>query len=293
MNKQHLQQLLKQLDITPTKSKGQNFLLDDSVIDRMVEHAGITKDDLVIEVGPGFGVLSRKLAEKAKAVLLIELDDKLAAYQRSVLLKEYSNITLIHGDALSSEVYHQVVAWLKEQTVAAHGNVGLEQLNGSFKLVANLPYQITSKLLRQYLEATPKPSSMTVMVQKEVAERMTAKPGKTSLISLATQVYSQAEIILQVPGKAFFPAPKVESAVVHCDLTKPHEGYMALGEQQKRFWQLAKAGFASRRKQLKNNLGSLEKKDILEEVFATCRIKPLARAQELDLDQWVCLAENT
>jgi len=288
MHKKQLLKLLKELDVKPSKSKGQNFLLDEGVVEQMVEHAQVNKDDLVIEVGPGFGVLTRKLAEKAKAVLLIELDDKLAAYQRSVLLPEYKNLSLIHGDALSSETFHRITDWLKRHA----GDKSFEALDHSYKLVANLPYQITSKLLRQYLEAHPKPSSMTVMVQKEVAERMTAAPGKTSLISLATQVYSQAKVISVVPDKAFFPAPKVTSAVVHCDVTKMHKGYDALDLQQARFWQLAKAGFASRRKQLKNNLKPFFKKGEIEAIFASCGIPEQARAQELDLAQWVCLAEK-
>lgn len=288
MNKKQLLKLLKELGIRPTKSKGQNFLLDHGVVDQMVEHAAISKDDLVVEVGPGFGVLTEKLAEKAKAVLIIELDDKLAEYQRSVLLPKYPNITHVHADALSSEAFHQMVDWLKQHL----GEKDLTGLDGSYKLVANLPYQITSKLLRQYLEAHPKPSSLTVMVQKEVAERMAAKPGKRSLLSLATQVYSEAEIIAQVPDKAFFPAPKVHSAVVHCNALKMHPAYDALDLQQARFWQLAKAGFASRRKQLKNNLRPYFPKGEIEEIFERCGIAQTARAQELTIEEWACLAED-
>ena len=135
---------------------------------------------------------------------------------------------------------------------------------------------------------------MVMMVQKEVAQRMAAKPGKTGLLSLAVQVYSRSELILSVPAAAFYPIPNVDSAVVFCDLTKPNAAYVNLSAaEQKRFWQLARAGFSSRRKMLKKNLGALREFAAIDfiDLFSRQNIAPQARAQELSVDQWAALAK--
>ena len=292
-----IQAKLKKFHITPTKSKGQNFLLDEKVIEEMITAAQVNKDDLVIEIGPGLGILSEQLANSAKQVLLVELDGQIATILKKEFLPKYENVTLIEGDVLSSNTFHQMEAWLKKhagESVTGPGerdrkNQETEprQLDHTYKIVANIPYQITSKILRQFLETHPKPKSLTIMVQKEVAERITAPPGKMSLISLAVQAYSQVSIITQVPAKSFFPQPKVDAAVIKADLTKPNEKFQRLPEQQKElFWRLAKLGFSSRRKQLQNNLKSLLKDDQVTPAFDKLKLQPTVRAQELSVDQW-------
>ena len=273
MNPQQIKSKLAEYNITPSKSKGQNFLLDEQVVEEMA--SGVQKNDIILEIGPGLGVLTKALALKARKVILVELDRQIITLLKKEILPKHENVELIEGDVLSSRIYHQ----LKDS---------LEHKN--YKLIANLPYQITSKAIRQFLDNDPKPSEIIVMVQKEVAERMTAKPGKTSLLSLAVQTESEAEIIKNVPAKSFFPSPKVNSAVVKCDLTRGHVKYQALNEaEKKKFWQLAKVGFSSRRKQLKNNLKSLLSEEEISKFFAKANIKANARAQELSIDQWIAL----
>jgi len=303
----HIQAKLKKYNIIPTKSKGQSFLLDESVIETMVSAAEINKHDLVIEIGPGLGILSEQLAKSAKQVLLIELDAQIVDILKKEFLPRHKNVTLIEGDVLLNDTFQKIITWLKEnaagisprdqhvaESVPGQGehdsknqDTGLHRLDHTYKIVANLPYQITSKILRQFLESHPQPSSMTIMVQKEVAERITAKPGKMSLISLAVQTNSQAEIITNVPAKSFYPQPKVDSAVIKADLAQPNEKYQKLSkEKQELFWKLAKLGFSARRKQLQKNLKSLGKDADLKEAFQKLKLLPTVRAQELSVDQW-------
>jgi len=295
MNKDELKSILHKLNITPSKSKGQNFLLDQSVVERMGEVAQVGKDDLVIEIGPGLGVLTDVLAKRAKRVLVIELDRKIASYLRTRLPE---NVDLIEGDALASQTFHQMTGWLAHQQGTTLGDdvkapeyqKGIAALDQSYKVVANLPYQITSKILRQLLEASPRPKDIVVMVQKEVGERMVAPSGKMSLLSLSTQVYSDASLAFKVPSTAFHPAPKVDSAIMHCNTSQPDEGYMNLSSEERDFfWKLAKMGFASRRKQLQNNLSSFEQ---IEEVLTSINLDPMVRAQELSPKEWVGLVKG-
>lgn len=295
MNLDHLQSLLKKYNIAPTKKRGQNFLVETSHLDVMLDAGEVNKEDTILEVGPGLGVLTEKLADQAKRVITIELDKKVIDYLHAEFLPQHDSVELIEGDALSSGVFHQLVSKLyrdiepnavlqpKDDTYKEV----LETLDGSYKLIANLPYQVTSRLLRQFLEAKPRPSQLVVMVQKEVAERIVAAPGNMSLLSLSVQAYSTPKLVSIIPANAYFPVPEVDSAILHCDLTQPNQAYGALDIQgQKLFWKLAKAGFSSKRKQLKNNLQSVIKdRDILE-VFSELGFSESARAQELSVNDW-------
>ena len=304
MDPLQLQQLLNRYNIKPSRSKGQNFLLDEDVIARMVEVAGVQADDLVIEIGPGLGVLTKSLCEKAKAVLAIELDENAAVALRKELVPKHANLTLWEGDALSNRAFHHRVEWLagkqgwseKVDLKSSSYKELLSKLDRSYKIVANLPYQITSKFLRSALEDLPRPSVMVVMLQKEVAERAAAKPGSMSLLSLAVQAYSEAHIVEIVRSTAFYPQPEVDSAVLACDLTKPDAAYASLSaDELARFWRLAKAGFASRRKQLKNNLAlALPGKTIEEVVAILAEIGQAStvRAQELSVADWCNLVRK-
>lgn len=302
MKKQDVIKLMKNAGVYASKDRGQNFLLDEHVILEMVKAGKVTNDDLVVEIGPGFGVLTKALADKAKELLAIELDQKLGEYLQKTLGGQKA-VRIIHGDALSAETFHALVQWL-----GGHSNIEvpsdvkspdyqktLETLDLRYKLIANLPYQITSRILRQFLESFPRPSLMVIMVQKEVAERMMAEPGQMSLLALSVQVYSQVHMVQQVPASSFFPQPKVDSAVIHCDLTKPNRAYWALDLQERAiFWQLAHAGFASKRKQLKNNLQSVfTQKTIVEiaDMLKDLDLKETCRAQELSIEQWCALSK--
>lgn len=298
MDEQQIISLLKQHGVDPSRARGQNFLLDEDVVTRMAETAGVNRDDLIVEIGPGLGVLTRVLTKKAKRVLAVELEPAFAQALTSIVGKP-ANLDVLKEDALSSQAFHQRVEWLAKQRnmpvpdkkLPAYQEL-LNQLDLGYKIVANLPYQITSRALRTFLEDAPRPSSLTVMVQKEVAERATAPAGEMSLLSLAVQAYSRAAISQIVRAEAFHPRPEVDSAVLTCDLTKPNTAYQGLSaEQRASFWRLARAGFASRRKQLRNNLKNLIAMEEIDALFAKHGIVPLARAQELSVEQWCSLAK--
>lgn len=300
MQIEELKGYLSRFGIRPTKKKGQNFLLDDAVLDEMVQAAGVTKNDIVVEVGPGFGVLTEKLCQRAGQVIAIELDKKIAEFLRAEIVPKYPNLILLEGDVLSRATYHQFVKTLygivspgaePDSEDESYKEV-LETLDKKFKVVANLPYQITSRLLRQFLEALPRPMSLTVMVQKEVAERMTAGPGQMSLLALAAQTASTPHIVALVPAEVFFPVPEVDSAVIHCDVMHPNEAFEALdAKQKKQFWRLAKAGFAAKRKQLQRNVKNVLAGHDTLSLLDSAGISAQARAQELAIEDWIRLLE--
>lgn len=299
MKPQDIRQLLNRYQIAPTKKKGQNFLIDEKYIEVMVEASNLKQDDVIVEIGPGLGVLTRALAAKGGQILAIELDKKLASYVRASVLKEFPNVSLIEGDALSGTTFHKMVEWLY-QLQNPNASVDpkddsykevIESIDKSYKLIANLPYQITSRILKQFFHSLPRPSQLTVMLQKEVAERITAKPGQMSLLALSAQTAGRIRIIeKKVPAAAFYPAPEVDSAIISCDLTKEDESYEALtAEERKFFWKLARAGYSSKRKQLKNNIQTVLKTitdEELMDVFSSAGLKPTSRAQELSVKDW-------
>ena len=282
---------LQQAGVDPDRARGQNFLLDEDVVKKMTLAAGLNDRDLVVEVGPGLGVLTQALTKQAKRVLAIELED---AFSTSLgeILQHPANLDVIKDDALASSAFHATVFWLAKQlSKPVPGKKEptyqdlLQTMDGSYKIIANLPYQITSRALRHFLEDKPRPSQVVVMVQKEVAERATAPAGQMSLLSLSVQAYSDAKLAFVVPSSSFYPQPEVDSAVLVCDLTHPDPSYAALSaEERARFWRIARAGFAARRKQLRNNLKSVFPD--VDAILKACGIDPQARAQELSVQDW-------
>lgn len=220
--------LCERYDLSPSKKYGQNYLISQGVIENIVASAGITAADTVVEVGPGFGVLTLALAERAKQVIAFEIEQKLRPYWAEQTV-QHPNIEIVWGNALS-EFDRQ-----------------MDHHEESYKVVANLPYQITSKIIRTFLEAEQPPTSMTIMVQKEVAERIVARPGDMSLLALSVQYYGRPKIAVRVPKGNFWPMPKVDSAVLHIEDIQSRSDTVAL-------FRLARAGFASKRKQLWSNL---------------------------------------
>lgn len=256
--------LLRTYDIVPDKSKGQHFLIDETVVGDMLEHAHVSKDDTVIEIGPGVGVLTAGLVQKAGRVIAYELDDQLADLISS---QNESNLEVIRGNVLESHLPPEGVT--------------------SYKVVANIPYNITGLIMRQLAAATPKATSLTLLVQKEVAERICAQPGQMSILAVAMQLHGTPSIVREVSPKAFWPAPRVESAVLHIEL----HSELAVDIDEASFMRLVKIGFAQKRKQLKNNLSVGLKITSLEVEAASVAVglKPTARAQELSLDEWARL----
>lgn len=265
-NPDYLLSLCKKYKLSPSKKYGQNFLLDNEVITTMLKAGEITKHDTVVEVGPGFGVLTLPLAEHAGKVISFEIEKKLTIYWEEMTRKrQLTNLEIKWGNVLKS---------FSEAGIAA-----------PYKVIANLPYQITSAVIRLFLETPPKPENMVCLVQKEVAERIIAKPGDLSVLALSIQYYATPEIITIVPKNSFWPVPAVDSAVIRL---KPY-AESPNQTQTDYFFTLIKRGFAQRRKMLFKNLLPYvpkERASELETCFKNAGVSQTVRAQEVSLDQW-------
>ena len=261
--------LLREYGLRPRKGLGQNFLTDTQVVERIVAAAELAPDDTVIEVGPGLGVLTLQLAKALPAGRLraVELDRELASRLRE-RLKDYPAAEVVQDDIL--------------QLNPAELSAGQ-----SYKVVANLPYYITSAVLRHFLESMTPPTRLVVMVQREVAERMTAAPGDMSLLALAVQFYGAAKIMFSVPPSAFYPPPKVHSAVVRIDVY-PLQERLLPNVNAATFFRIARAGFGQKRKQLVNTLSSGLGLDKVKAGAALtgAGISPTARPEDLSLADW-------
>jgi len=255
--------LLRRYGLRPSKKLGQNFLQDEGALRKIVEIADIQEQDTVLEIGPGLGGLTRHLARSAHQVVAVELDLGLFAALQAVLAP-YANVRLIHADILKLRIADLVAA-------------------PDYLVVANIPYYITSALLRHLLAESPRPRRLALTVQEEVAERICAAPGKMSLLALSVQVYGQAEITARIPAAAFYPAPTVNSAVVSINIyPEPLIPYSLL----ERFFWLAKAGFGQKRKTLRNALSSIMPRQEAEQLLLAARIDPMRRAETLSLEEW-------
>jgi len=261
---------LRQFDLRARKGLGQHFLIDGEVLKRITSAAELTPADVVIEVGPGLGVLTRELARQGGWVIAIELDNKLAAALKQTLAS-FNNVTIINDDVLRIEP----------------GDLIKEPKTG-YKVVANLPYYITSPVLRHFLEASAKPQVMIVMVQKEVAEAIVAKPGEMSLLSVSVQFYGEPRIIGYVPAQCFYPAPKVDSAILRID---PYPQPTVAVADEGGFFDLVRAGFTAPRKQILNSLAQglgVSKGEVLS-LLETASIVSQRRAETLTLEEWARL----
>lgn len=262
--------LLRQFGLSPKKGLGQNFLAEPGALRAVVAAAEIPPEAAVLEIGPGLGHLTRYLARAARRVVAVELDGELIPLLRQVLA-EYTNVTLVQGDILEIDPGE------------AAGEPG-------YLVVANIPYYITSAVIRRLLEARFKPERIVLTVQREVAERICAKPGDLSLLALSVQVYGQPRIAARLPAGAFIPPPKVDSAVVRVDLF-PEPVIPA--DRLEVFFNLAKAGFSQKRKTLRNSLAgglgipAAQANDLL----IAAAIDPQRRAETLSLAEWARLVE--
>lgn len=251
------------------RSLGQNFLVDRRVLARVVDAAELSASDQVLEIGPGRGALTDRLAESAGSVLAVELDDELVA-RLSDRFADRPNVRIVAGDARTVDVRE------------------LLDTSAGYKLVANLPYYAATPIVRRFLEMDDGPRLMVVMVQREVARAMTAAPGQMSLLSVATQLYGGARVVATVPPRAFRPAPKVTSAIVRIDV---YDRPSLRLRSEREFFRLVRAGFSARRKQLRNALNqglSLPAADV-ERLLACAGIDPKRRAETLSLAEWGAL----
>jgi len=272
--------LLRQYSLRPDKKLGQNFLIDGSALERVVEAAGVRTSDTVLEIGPGLGSLTRYLALSADRVIAVELDGRLLPALRQVL-SPYQNVHVVEGDILG----FNPVDLIGSQANLAAGPVE------SYRVVANIPYYITSALIRHLLEADARPVCMVLTVQKEVAERICASPGEMNLLALSVQVYAQPKLVSSIPAGAFYPTPNVDSAVVRMDLySEPVIPLSRLDD----FFRLAKAGFSQKRKTLRNSVsgGMRWPKEQTAKLLLSAGIDPMRRAETLDLAEWSLLTEK-
>ncbi len=262
--------------IKPARSKGQNFLINEPVYNEIIAAADLRSNDIVLEVGPGLGFLTEKLALAAKEVEAVELDDQLAEVLRIKLLaQKLNNVNLINHDILDLNLNDFL--WYKK---------------GAYKIVANLPYNISALFLRNFLSATARPQTIVLLLQKEVAERLVAPAGELSLLGVMAQFYSRPKIIKFVPATDFWPQPKVASAIVVFEHDRPTISDQLSAEEQKQFWRLLKIGFSAKRKQLKNNLMSGWPTDGATATgwLKKIKVSDKIRAQDLSLEQWRELA---
>ncbi len=263
-----ISELLRTWGLHPDKRLGQNFLVDEVALRRIVEAAGVESGDAVLEIGPGLGSLTRHLAVRASRVVAVEKDARLLPPLKSVLA-DYDNVRIVLGDILQ---------------IPAPSLMAAED----YLVVANIPYYITSAVFRHLLGSSPRPRRIVLTVQREVAERICAPPGKMSLLALSVQVYGEPRVAARVPAGAFHPVPKVDSAVVRVEML-PQPRIPAA--QLPLFFRLAKAGFSQKRKTLLNALsgGMRWPKATTRACLEAAAVAPAARAQALDWPAWARL----
>lgn len=263
--------LIRRYDLSPKRSLAQNFLVDDAHLARIVAAAELTPADRVLEIGPGLGVLTTLLAEQAQEIVAVELDDRLI----SVLQERFAHqphVRIVHGDILSFDP-------------AGLFADGAETAPPTYKVVANLPYYITNAILRHLLEAAHPPQTIVVLVQKEVAQRICAEPGDMSLLAVGVQFYARPQMRQVIPAGAFYPRPKVDSAILRLDVARDPA---VVDVVPKRFFSIVSAGFSQKRKQLRNSLsGGLGRpKAEITQVLEQADIQPQRRAETLSLAEW-------
>ena len=264
--------ILKAFGLRMSKKLGQNFLIDASIVQGIVDAAEIQPGERVLEIGPGIGTLTQGLAEAGAEVTAVELDKKLPAVLAETL-KAYDNVTIVPGDILKV-------------------NIPEIMGEGPFKVAANLPYYITTPILMTLLERHLPITRMVTMVQKEVAERMIAKPGSRTYgaLSVAVQYYTEPEIVLDVPPRSFIPAPEVDSVVIACKVREtPAVDVM----EEKMFFRVVKAAFGQRRKTLANALcGGGFPKEQVRDAMERAGIDPTRRGETLSLAEFAQLADE-
>jgi 16S rRNA (adenine1518-N6/adenine1519-N6)-dimethyltransferase len=264
---QNVPALLRAHGLKPRKRLGQNFLTDPIALERIVAAADLSREDVVAEVGAGLGTLTCRLAEVAGQVVAVELDDGLVKILRQQVA-DLPNVEVIHGDILKI------------------ADIGFAP--GEYKVVGNLPYYITSAVLRHFLSNEPRPQLLAVTVQREVAERIVALPGKMSLLAASVQFYGQPRIIARIPAGAFYPPPKVDSAVVRIDVREEPTAVLGTEADEEVFFRVVRAGFGQRRKTLRNSLsaGLGLSPALVEEALVRASVAPQRRAETLSLEEW-------
>ena len=268
--------LLREHDLRPQKTLGQNFLVDPAALQRILDAADLTGQDIVVEVGAGLGTLTLPLAQRVGRVIAIELDRRLAAVLAEQLAPPSggAHVDIIQGDILQM------------------GDLGLA--HRGYKVVANLPYYITSAVLRHFLEHEPRPQLMVVTVQREVADRILAGPGQMSLLAVSVQFYGQPRLVARIPAGAFYPSPQVDSSVLRIDVGERPAVALAGGLAASDYFRVVRAGFSQKRKTLRNSLsaGLQLPPDAVEQALGEAGVDPRRRAQTLSLAEWAAVTAS-
>jgi len=263
---------LRHLHTRAIKGLGQHFLVDRNVLEKIISAAELEPTDTVIEVGPGLGILTEELVKKARKVIAIEVDPKLASSLQKRLSK-FAILTVINADVLQLDPKDLI------------------DRKRNYKVVANLPYYIAAPILRHFLEASLKPSLMVIMVQKEVGQSIVAAPGNISILGISVQLYGKPTIVDYVPAQSFYPEPKVDSAIVRIEVyPKPAVDVADIAG----FFEIVKAGFSAPRKQIRNSL-ALGLQLPLAEIVALLEqagIAPQRRPETLSLEEWARLQQT-
>lgn len=263
--------LMRKHGLSARKSLGQNFLLDATALEKVVAAAEIPAEATVLEIGPGLGSLTRYLARAARRVVAVELDAGLIPALHEVLAGQ-ENVTVIHGDILQQDVAKLIG-------------------EPNYLVVANIPYYITSAVIRHLLEAPTRPDRLVLTMQKEVADRICAGPGDMSLLALSVQVYGNARPVARIPAGAFFPPPNVDSTVLRVDL---YPQARIPDEQMEDFFRLAKAAFSQKRKTLRNTLSAGLRWPVerAAQLLIAAGIDPMRRAETVSLEEWGRLVQT-
>jgi len=273
VSKSEVKNLFKKYRFLPLKRLGQNFLIDKRVLKKIIEAAELSENDIVLEIGPGIGNLTQELAKKVKKIIAIEKDRKMIEILKETL-KNFKNVEIINQDILEFPI-----------------NRGVIPIN--YKVIANLPFYLTAPVIRKFLENMKgRPSQMVLMIQKEVAQRICAKPPEMSILAISVQFYARPEIISYVLKKSFWPSPKVNSAIIkiipYINKYTPDELFI------KKFFQTVKAGFSQPRKQILNNLSKMLKldKEKVKSWLLKNDIQPGQRAETLKINDWAKLTRS-
>jgi 16S rRNA (adenine1518-N6/adenine1519-N6)-dimethyltransferase len=273
----NVHRLLRKWKLRPDQALGQNFLIDETILGRIAEAAELTPDDIVLEIGAGTGALTTLLARDAGHVVALELDQRLIPILESEL-SEFANVTLIQGDILELDPAALIQDTREE----------LETPRLRYKVVANLPYYITSAVLRHLLEADRRPELMVITVQREVAERIVAMPGDMSVLAVSVQFYGDPKLLFRIKPGSFYPSPDVESAVLRVDV---HPTPPLPSQETDTFFTVVRAGFSQRRKQLHNSLstglGERISKYAAADRLEEAGVDPRRRAQSLSVEEWI------
>lgn len=268
---QRLKSTLQKENLWAKKSLGQNFLIDESILNQIVETAQIKPNDTILEVGPGTGLLTEKILQKANQVIAVEYDEDMVQILKKKF-KDAKNLQIIHSDILNLNLKSEILN-LK-----------------SYKVVANIPYYITSPLIKKFLQEEKNIESITLLIQNEVAEKITSRKGK-SMITIETELFGKPEYQFKVPAECFYPAPKVTSAVIQIT---PHSNTIFEKEELKDFLRVVKFGFSQKRKKLANSLSAGIRKKTKETrlILESAQLNSDCRAEDLTLENWIKLYET-